>query len=153
MSELSQCVTHFTVCNTFYMKNRLLFACPVSDMFCPISSGHYPVSGLTVCQRAATEASENPASKYIPRCNKKGAFTAHQCDKNSADCWCVDSNGKEIAGSRRTHPAKARCSHKGISRENELLKKLLQNLQFVNGCYDQTTTEPLCVRARVSMLQ
>ncbi|KAK2192517.1 hypothetical protein NP493_28g02018 [Ridgeia piscesae] len=75
-------------------------------------SGHYPVSGLTVCQRAATEASENPASKYIPRCNKKGAFTAHQCDKNSADCWCVDSNGKEIAGSRRTHPAKARCSHK-----------------------------------------
>ncbi|XP_018413880.1 PREDICTED: nidogen-2 [Nanorana parkeri] len=40
------------------------------------------------------------AEHYIPQCDAYGEFTPLQCHGNSGYCWCVDKDGREIAGSR-----------------------------------------------------
>ncbi|XP_078787987.1 testican-2 isoform X1 [Oryzias latipes] len=36
--------------------------------------------------------------RFIPSCNEDGFYRRQQCDRG--ECWCVDQNGGEIAGSR-----------------------------------------------------
>ncbi|KAK5925096.1 hypothetical protein CgunFtcFv8_017648 [Champsocephalus gunnari] len=38
---------------------------------------------------------------YIPRCTEEGYFKPTQCHSSTAQCWCVDKYGNEIAGSRK----------------------------------------------------
>ncbi|XP_063732285.1 testican-1 isoform X1 [Eleginops maclovinus] len=38
---------------------------------------------------------------YIPRCTDEGYFKPTQCHSSTAQCWCVDKYGNEIAGSRK----------------------------------------------------
>ncbi|KAL6488517.1 hypothetical protein MHYP_G00022580 [Metynnis hypsauchen] len=48
-----------------------------------------------VCRSAAS-----PSSLYVPQCTEDGQYQAVQCQ--GSECWCVDSQGLEIAGSRST---------------------------------------------------
>ncbi|XP_047208474.1 testican-2 isoform X1 [Girardinichthys multiradiatus] len=36
--------------------------------------------------------------RFIPSCNEDGYYRKQQCDRG--ECWCVDQNGGELAGSR-----------------------------------------------------
>lgn len=36
--------------------------------------------------------------RYIPSCDEDGYYRKQQCDRG--ECWCVDQNGGEVAGSR-----------------------------------------------------
>ncbi|KAM6916757.1 testican-2 isoform 1-T2 [Xenentodon cancila] len=36
--------------------------------------------------------------RFIPSCNEDGYYGKQQCDRG--ECWCVDQNGGEVAGSR-----------------------------------------------------
>jgi hypothetical protein len=37
---------------------------------------------------------------FVPKCNPDGSFSQIQCLKASRVCWCVDSIGTELAGTR-----------------------------------------------------
>ncbi|KAM4581065.1 thyroglobulin [Odontesthes bonariensis] len=43
-------------------------------------------------------ADEDTAAIFVPRCTPSGGFQEVQC--RAAECWCVDSQGQEVAGSR-----------------------------------------------------
>lgn len=36
--------------------------------------------------------------RFIPSCDEDGYYRKQQCDRG--ECWCVDQNGGEVAGSR-----------------------------------------------------
>lgn len=38
------------------------------------------------------------AGRFIPSCDEDGFYRKQQCDRG--ECWCVDQNGGEVAGSR-----------------------------------------------------
>lgn len=46
------------------------------------------------------------SSPYVPRCTEDGRYQDIQCQ--GSECWCVDSRGLEIMGSRSTGPRR-RC--------------------------------------------
>ncbi|XP_062904848.1 nidogen-2 isoform X5 [Mobula hypostoma] len=56
--------------------------------------------------------SEPRVGLYIPQCDDEGNFRPMQCQSSTGHCWCVDENGREIAGTR-TAPGSAqpRCGH------------------------------------------
>ncbi|XP_029300808.1 nidogen-2 [Cottoperca gobio] len=37
---------------------------------------------------------------YVPQCDANGQYTSLQCHGSTGHCWCVDSRGKERAGTR-----------------------------------------------------
>uniref|UniRef100_A0ACB8FDY1 Uncharacterized protein n=1 Tax=Sphaerodactylus townsendi TaxID=933632 RepID=A0ACB8FDY1_9SAUR len=54
-----------------------------------------------------SQGCEEPAKNgFVPECTKAGTYREIQC--YAGDCWCVDSNGKEISGSR-VRGARPRC--------------------------------------------
>lgn len=62
---------------------------------------------VTMCQRFNNGddqfvVPQRPGSK----CKSNGDYEELQCDDNSKECWCVDQNGYEIAGTRTTGPIK-----------------------------------------------
>ncbi|XP_054841882.1 thyroglobulin [Eublepharis macularius] len=50
------------------------------------------------------DCKEQAKNLFVPECTEEGKYKDIQC--YAGDCWCVDSNGKEISGSRvhGTHP-------------------------------------------------
>jgi len=69
---------------------------------------------LTPCQEAYRKATQNPkVGSYIPRCKGDGSFENIQCEGGSGHCWCVDKDGKEIAGTRTT--GNLQCPDPGMS--------------------------------------
>uniref|UniRef100_A0A8B9TDK3 Thyroglobulin n=1 Tax=Anas platyrhynchos TaxID=8839 RepID=A0A8B9TDK3_ANAPL len=66
----------------------------------------YPISCLSFCQlqkqRILVSRYINSSSiSYIPQCTDSGAFDVVQCDMELGQCWCVDSEGMEIYGTRQ----------------------------------------------------
>ncbi|XP_026227316.1 thyroglobulin isoform X2 [Anabas testudineus] len=56
---------------------------------------------LTPLLRSCTGEEEKDAAYiYIPSCTASGGFEEVQCQR--AQCWCVDPQGQEVAGSRTT---------------------------------------------------
>uniref|UniRef100_UPI00398F4E46 thyroglobulin n=1 Tax=Pristiophorus japonicus TaxID=55135 RepID=UPI00398F4E46 len=41
------------------------------------------------------------STSYIPQCTQTGEFEVVQCDTDPEQCWCVDSDGMEIYGTRQ----------------------------------------------------
>uniref|UniRef100_A0A3Q3ANY0 Thyroglobulin type-1 domain-containing protein n=1 Tax=Kryptolebias marmoratus TaxID=37003 RepID=A0A3Q3ANY0_KRYMA len=53
---------------------------------------------------------------YVPQCDEHGQYQPQQCHGSTGYCWCVDSRGQEIPGTR-TPPGSASkdCSTEGIA--------------------------------------
>ncbi|KAG9494510.1 hypothetical protein GDO78_002040 [Eleutherodactylus coqui] len=43
---------------------------------------------------------------FVPKCDEKGDYIPKQCHGSTGQCWCVNTDGEEIAGTR-TGPGKA----------------------------------------------
>nr|XP_056710635.1 thyroglobulin [Euleptes europaea] len=52
------------------------------------------------------DCKEQAEHLFVPECTKDGKYKEIQC--YAGDCWCVDSNGKEISGSR-VHGERPKC--------------------------------------------
>lgn len=50
--------------------------------------------------------------RFIPSCDEDGYYRKQQCDRG--ECWCVDQNGGEVAGSRIR--GKPDCGESGSGR-------------------------------------
>lgn len=49
--------------------------------------------------------------RFIPSCDEDGYYRKQQCDRG--ECWCVDQNGGEVAGSRIR--GKPDCGESGLA--------------------------------------
>ncbi len=47
--------------------------------------------------------------QYVPSCDAYGAYEALQCHASIGQCWCVDSSGQEISGSRTEPGSRPMC--------------------------------------------
>ena len=54
---------------------------------------------LTDCERQV-QNNLIDGSQFVPRCKRDGAYEDVQCDASSAECWCVDKDGKELLQTR-----------------------------------------------------
>ncbi|KAM9308463.1 thyroglobulin [Gastrophryne carolinensis] len=50
----------------------------------------------------AREKAHSSRTDYIPQCSEDGLYRKIQCSRNATTCWCVDSDGTEVVGSRVT---------------------------------------------------
>uniref|UniRef100_A0A3Q3B902 Thyroglobulin n=1 Tax=Kryptolebias marmoratus TaxID=37003 RepID=A0A3Q3B902_KRYMA len=53
---------------------------------------------LTPLLRSCSDEEEDAAAIFVPRCTPSGGFQEVQC--RGSVCWCVDSEGQEVVGSR-----------------------------------------------------
>jgi len=70
-------------------------------------SGYTPEDSCTHLQQQMQ--SKGLVGVYIPRCTAEGDFEKLQCHASRGQCWCVDSGGREISGSRKTSPDMPHC--------------------------------------------
>jgi len=68
-------------------------------MSCSLLTDLFVAGYRKPCQERFWEAvrSGQPTA-YIPRCRRDGDYEPTQCDRQ--DCWCVESKGVEINGTR-----------------------------------------------------
>ncbi|XP_040825948.1 nidogen-2 [Ochotona curzoniae] len=63
-----------------------------------------PSSGLKPCelqQRLAQAQHTHPGARlHIPQCSEQGDFLPLQCHGSTGFCWCVNSDGHEVPGTR-----------------------------------------------------
>ncbi|XP_045537995.1 uncharacterized protein LOC106721428 isoform X1 [Papilio machaon] len=84
---------------------------------------------LTACQHTralalhtAAEKGSPPSWTWIPECEEDGTYKRIQCKESEKICWCVDSAGNEIPGTRSTNStpscdAPAPCPDPGCNQE------------------------------------
>ena len=57
--------------------------------------------GLSTCQKRYEESFLFPSlGRFVPSCKKDGRFHERQCHQSTGHCWCVDSYGTELLGTR-----------------------------------------------------
>ncbi|XP_012545066.1 balbiani ring protein 3 isoform X2 [Bombyx mori] len=64
----------------------------------------------TACQQrralalhTAAESGNPPAWAWVPQCTEDGAYQEVQCRRSDKTCWCVDTAGNEIPGTRTSN--------------------------------------------------
>jgi len=56
---------------------------------------------LSSCESALLHVQQqNLVGSYMPQCEKNGQYSPKQCHGSTGHCWCVDSEGHEIEGTR-----------------------------------------------------
>lgn len=50
-----------------------------------------------------------PVGQFVPSCDQYGAYEPTQCHASVGQCWCVDSAGQEIPGSRTEAGSRPLC--------------------------------------------
>ncbi|XP_041711549.1 nidogen-2 isoform X1 [Coregonus clupeaformis] len=68
----------------------------------------------TVCERWRASLVDHYGGKpephhYLPQCDPQGQFNPIQCYGDSSYCWCVDRDGREVAGTRSHDVVKPAC--------------------------------------------
>nr|XP_034996890.1 nidogen-2 [Zootoca vivipara] len=62
------------------------------------------VQRMTRCEHERLYASQRgasfPGAPHVPECDDQGNYRPLQCHGSTGYCWCVDTDGKEIPGSR-----------------------------------------------------
>ncbi|XP_048581312.1 uncharacterized protein LOC5512067 isoform X7 [Nematostella vectensis] len=95
---------------------------------------------LTPCQKQkqALGSRRLIPDRYTPTCKPDGRFEEVQCNPATSACWCVDSDGQEIMGSRSTGPVK--CTKQG-----EPLTKCQEQFQAALRSRSAASVAPWCV--------
>ncbi|EDO47796.1 predicted protein [Nematostella vectensis] len=52
------------------------------------------------CEVERSTKSSSDVTDHVPQCKKTGHYEEVQCSAWTGYCWCVDTNGTEMAGSR-----------------------------------------------------
>ncbi|XP_074540315.1 thyroglobulin [Halichoeres trimaculatus] len=105
---------------------------------------------LTPLLRSCSGVDGGAAAVFIPSCSPSGGFQEVQCQ--GAACWCVDSEGQEIQGSRTTG-GRPQCPSR-CERARAMALKVQGNLAagaqiHVPACSEDGDFLPLqCVRSR-----
>ncbi|KAG8544782.1 hypothetical protein GDO81_021862, partial [Engystomops pustulosus] len=60
------------------------------------------------------------STSFTPRCQDSGDYESVQCDQQLAECWCVDSEGMEIYGTRQKG-APLQCPQRCAVRDRRIL--------------------------------
>ncbi|CAB1331311.1 unnamed protein product [Coregonus sp. 'balchen'] len=68
----------------------------------------------TVCERWRVSLVDHYGGQaephhYLPQCDPQGQFNPVQCYGHSSYCWCVDQDGREVAGTRSQDVVKPAC--------------------------------------------
>ncbi|XP_078262824.1 uncharacterized protein nid2a isoform X2 [Rhinoraja longicauda] len=50
----------------------------------------------------SAHGSDPPVGVYIPQCDEEGNYQEMQCHGSTGHCWCVDEEGQEVPGTRRS---------------------------------------------------
>ena len=78
--------------------------------------GLYSVADITKCQKERRTAlgplGNAPPGRFAPECDDNGQYNRMQCYSATAYCWCVDSRGREIPGTR--NKGRVSCPDKGL---------------------------------------
>ncbi|XP_070767606.1 thyroglobulin [Enoplosus armatus] len=116
-----------------------------------LSSSHSLDQVLTPLLRSCSrDGQEDAAAIFVPSCTPSGGFQEVQC--RGAECWCVDPQGQEVAGSR-TAGRRPRCPSR-CERERAMALKVKGNMAagaeiHVPACSEDGDFLPLqCVGAR-----
>lgn len=74
------------------------------------------VADLTKCQKERKTAlgplGSAPPGRFAPECDDNGKYNKMQCYSATDYCWCVDSLGLEIPGTRKK--GRVSCPDKGL---------------------------------------
>uniref|UniRef100_A0A8C4XLI1 Thyroglobulin n=1 Tax=Falco tinnunculus TaxID=100819 RepID=A0A8C4XLI1_FALTI len=83
------------------------------------------------------ECGEEPRNLFVPTCTKDGRYEEVQC--YGGECWCLDSSGKEVPGSRSQgkHP---RCPT-DCEKQRRNLQNLKQSLPAGSDLFIPSCTE------------
>uniref|UniRef100_A0A3Q1DGV2 Thyroglobulin n=1 Tax=Amphiprion ocellaris TaxID=80972 RepID=A0A3Q1DGV2_AMPOC len=105
---------------------------------------------LTPLLRSCSGDQEGEGSIFVPSCTSSGGFQDIQC--GGAECWCVDSQGQEVTGSR-TAGRRPRCpTH--CEKARELALRVRSNMAagaeiHIPACSEDGNFLPLqCVGSR-----
>ncbi|XP_066570664.1 thyroglobulin [Amia ocellicauda] len=91
----------------------------IFSTFRPESTKEVGTLFQAVFQNAKPEACDrDPSVLFVPQCTKSGQYEEVQC--LGSECWCVDSQGREIPGSR-SDGQRPRCLSK-CEKEREMAK-------------------------------
>ncbi|MEQ2164383.1 hypothetical protein GOODEAATRI_006221 [Goodea atripinnis] len=105
---------------------------------------------LTRVLSSCSEKEDDSPAFFIPRCTSSGRFQQVQCQ--DGECWCVDSQGHEVPGSR-TAGRPPRCPSR-CERERATAMKMKSNMAagaeiHVPACSEEGDFLPLqCVGPR-----
>ena len=71
------------------------------------------IDAQTLCQldRLRAVGWSGVVDMFMPECQDDGSFAPAQCDRSSAQCWCVDKNGNELVGTRTANQPS--CTSRG----------------------------------------
>lgn len=83
----------------------------------------------------SADEEEDAAAIFVPSCTSAGGFQEVQCQ--AGECWCVDPQGSEVAGSR-TSGRRPRCPSR-CERERAMALKVKGNMAagaeiFIPAC-------------------
>ncbi|KAJ7340052.1 SPARC- modular calcium-binding protein 2 [Desmophyllum pertusum] len=104
----SRCLLQFAKCKGHRVRMVHKGKCKQDARSFPLQQDVNLVSPLTSkCFRDRQQALSNALSKdlimlgvFVPKCEADGSYCQVQCLNTSRYCWCVDSTGKEIQGTR-----------------------------------------------------
>ncbi|NWS92477.1 THYG protein, partial [Toxostoma redivivum] len=83
------------------------------------------------------DCGEEPKDLFVPACTKEGRYEEVQC--YAGECWCLDTSGKEVPGSRR-QGKRPRCP-KECEKQRRDLKNLKQSLPAGSDLFIPSCTE------------
>ncbi|XP_039631657.1 H-2 class II histocompatibility antigen gamma chain-like [Polypterus senegalus] len=89
-----------------WMGNWLLFQSAQKTPPKPTTPPQQEIPASQVQTKCQLQSGEQPRrlGVYRPQCDSQGNFNPKQCWSATGYCWCVDSNGDEIAGTRTRDP-------------------------------------------------
>lgn len=68
-----------------------LLLAPLGPSFCQLQKQQILLSGYL----------NGTATAYLPQCQDSGDYAPVQCDLGREQCWCVDTEGMEVYGTRQ----------------------------------------------------
>jgi hypothetical protein len=69
------------------------------------------VARASSCQVALYTAQSNQLiGAFVPRCEADGTYSSMQCHASTGQCWCVTTDGTEIASTRRSAGTRPDCA-------------------------------------------